>query len=414
MFFPCLDDNNAWADDASSSTVYRPAKRPTAYFVDSTIPPTLIPLKTARQQTQILINLGKGSGTQKESLTDDRINLNNMLNKAVFGTANQISNMLTATITGPTFVCLGLPTTPSTTSTISSGSSSISSAEEDLDLAFQLSDIILRARRGISNTAIGLAICPWSLQPALDQYIESSNNGKEDDLVNALLQVGIPKSTINMYLPLFRYAHQEHVKLIALAPEQEDVATARRNGLQNVNPERRLAYVPDSQGFIAMSQDPQFRLYADRSLLKDYTNSADNRDDSAAKFFAERILVHEAAATAVAQFAVSSSSDASSASPSPLVIVLAPTSDLRYLCGINKRIPRVVQYLDPTHVPVPTSSVTTILLNPTAASTLSKTRYLRLEIGTGPDTLDYQAKVADYLWFSKVPKVNMISRLMDN
>lgn len=395
--------DSAIADDGSS--VYRPAKRPTAYFVDSTIPPTLIPLATARQQTQILTNLGKGSGTQKESVVDDRINLNNMLNKAVFGTANQISSMLSPSTSGPTFVCLGLPQKSSDIS-----AKDFTTAQEDMELAVQLSDIILRSRRGggsRGNTAIGLAVCPWSVQPVLDQYIDQ--NGKEDELVNALQQGGVPEATIDLYLPLFRWAQREHWKLLALAPEPEDVTAARRDGLQNVNPERRVAYVPDAQGFISLSQDPQYRLYADRSLLKDFPEGS---KESPAKFFAERILVHETAATAVAKFATSRDATVTTSSSMPLVIVVAPTSDVRFLSGINGRIPRLVRFFDANAV-IPTTAVTTILLNPTAASTLSKTRYLRLEIGTGPETLDYQTKIADYLWFSKIPKVNMISRLMD-
>lgn len=45
-------------------------------------------------------------------------------------------------------------------------------------------------------------------------------------------------------------------------------------------------------------------------------------------------------------------------------------------------------------------------------STLSLSRYLRLEIGTAPENWAVQTKVADYLWFSSVPKVNMLPRLM--
>ena len=58
-------------------------------------------------------------------------------------------------------------------------------------------------------------------------------------------------------------------------------------------------------------------------------------------------------------------------------------------------------------------AITTILLNPSAEETLSMSRFLRLEIGTTPRTLQYQTKVADYLWFSSMPKVNMLPRMMN-
>jgi hypothetical protein len=48
-----------------------------------------------------------------------------------------------------------------------------------------------------------------------------------------------------------------------------------------------------------------------------------------------------------------------------------------------------------------------------APDTLSKSNYLWLEIVTLPDILDYQLKVANYLWFSSLPKVNQIPWLMN-
>jgi hypothetical protein len=169
--------------------------------------------------------------------------------------------------------------------------------------------------------------------------------------------------------------------------------------------------VTDAQGFIALSQDPAFKLYIDRSLLKDYDQdnvdigSGKDTGDGRGNFFAERILVHEAAATVAAKYAVSR--------PESLVAMVAPTPDLRFLRGINGRIARICKFLNPEANKVTNNCVTTILLNPTAKETLSKSRFLRLEIGTGPKTLAYQTKVADYLWFSSMPKVNLITRLMD-
>jgi hypothetical protein len=66
----------------------------------------------------------------------------------------------------------------------------------------------------------------------------------------------------------------------------------------------------DAQGFLLFCRkDPAFKLYIDRSLLKDYDQ--DNVDigsgkdtGMAATFFAEWI-VHEAAATVAAKYAVS-------------------------------------------------------------------------------------------------------------
>jgi hypothetical protein len=270
----------------------------------------------------------------------------------------------------------------------------------DVGLAKDLVEPILRSRPAGSETALGLSFCPLSTQASLDSYISS---GDLATLVASLKEKGVSETTIELYRPLFEYSHRKSLRLLALSPEQEDIRIARAKGLQYVDPDRRTAYVVDPNGFIALSQEPRFRVYADRSLLKDYEPL--NNDDNAGLFFAERILVHETAAGVAAQYAVQR--------PDSLVIVVAPTRDLRFLQGINGRIPRLCAYLNPEANKVTDNLVTTILLNPSAKETLSKTNYLRLEIGTGPETLDYQSKVADYLWFSFMPKVNMIPRLMN-
>lgn len=374
---------------------YIPAVRPTAYRVDSTIPPTLIPLPNARKENQILKELGSGSGTDKDEIVDDSVNLNNMLNKAVFGSIEAVKtivgNKKDETRIGPgyaSFVCMGLPaaTTPT-----------------DIDLAASLLTNMVQSRKN-KDTALGLAFCPISAQSALDSY---SQSGDEEALKEAVVKTaGIDTSTMDIYMPLLRTARQSSLQLLALSPELQDIEAVRKGGLQSVDPERRQQYVADPKGFVALAQDPKYKLYADRSLFKDL--DATSKGEKAAAFFAERILVHETAATVAAKYAVMR--------PESLVAIAAPTPDVRYLQGINGRIPRVCAALNKQRQvtnKVTNNAVTTILLNPTAAETLSASRYLRLEIGTGPETLDYQTKVADYLWFSSSPKVNLIPRLMN-
>lgn len=375
---------------------YVPAVRPTAYRVDSTEPPTLIPLSNARKQGKMLYDLGRGSGTDKDAILEDSINLNNILNKAVFGTIDKISGLVGGkeddSRSGPgyaSFVCMGVPaaTTPT-----------------DIDLAMSLLGPIVDARDNNKdrNTALGLSFCPLSVQPALESY---SKSGDEAALKVAVRESGVEENLVDMYMPLLRYARERSLQLLALSPEIQDIADARTQGLQAVNPERRQEYVADPQGFISLTQQPKYKLYTDRSLLKDFHPVG--KDDKVTGFFAERILVHEAAATAAAKYAVDR--------PESLVVLVAPSPDLRYLQGINGRIPRIAAALSggKSASKITNNAVTTILLNPTAQETLSLSRYLRLEIGTGPETLQYQTKVADYFWFSSSPKVNMIPRLMN-
>jgi hypothetical protein len=251
---------------------------------------------------------------------------------------------------------------------------------------------------------LGLSFLPYSAQPVLDAYVKGAVN--QDDLFASLTRAGVVNnSTLSLYAPLFQLAKSRRIDLLALSPEPQDIQSVRQQGLQNVDPKRRSTYVIDPNGFIALTQEPRYQLYTDRSLLKDYQPLENGKyESSAGNFYSERILVHEAAATAVAQYAA--------ARPESLVVTLSPTADVRFLNGLNGRIPRIFKLSNPV-AKVNANSITTILLNPLASETLSKSRYLRLEIGTGPDTLDYQQKVADYLWFSQTPKVNLLPRLMN-
>eukprot|EP00536_Pseudo-nitzschia_multiseries_P000934 jgi/Psemu1/294228/fgenesh1_pm.11_\ len=382
------------------------AIRPTAYRVDSTIPPTLLPLSSASKEKSILGALGKGSGTDKQEVKIDTVNLNNFMNKLVFGSIDFVSQVASQTKDeskiGPgyaSFVCMGMPSV--TTST-------------DVDLASSLMSSMIQGRDNKLATALGLSFCPMSLQPALDAYAKSGN---ESMLRSAMTDSGVGSETIDLYMPLIRSAKGKSIDFLAMSPEFEDIKAARSSGLGSVDFERRQSYVLDPEGFIAITQDPRYKLYTDRSLLKDVGPSNDENIRADIKgFFAERIFVHETGASLVAKYAVNK--------PESLVVMVAPISDVRYLQGINGRIPRVYGSLVKQNNANGTNSqsvtnkvsndaVTTILVNPTAPDTLSAGVKLRLEIGTGPDTLDLQTKIADYIWFSSSPKVNLIPRMMN-
>lgn len=377
---------------------FTPAIRPLSYRVDSTIPPTLLPVQN---EQQILKKLGRFSGTDKDAIVVDTINLNNMLNKAVFGTAELFFG--DKQLASPnSFVCLGIPnTSPSPT---------------DMQLALKL---MAPMTDTAPSSAIAMAVFPYTTQSDLDAYIQ--NEISSDTLRDRLSSTGVSLSTVERYRPILEWARSRQISILAAAVTVNDRQSVLQSGLQSLDPNVRNQYVADTQGFIDSVNDPAFQLYTDRSLLKDILNGDKNDNNSttttttksSGNYFADRILCHEATATRVARYAISH--------PDTLLVVLAPTSDVRYLRGINGRIPRVYNSLQTTVSTAETNrkstismnDVTTILLNPNPADTLSKTRRLRLEIGTGPETLEFQTKVADYLWFYDVPPVSLIPRLMN-
>jgi hypothetical protein len=316
-----VDSVSAKTDDDLG---YIPAIRPTAYRVDSTQPPTLIPLTSARKELKVLGELGLGYGTDKEEIKQDTINLNNSMNKLVFGSINFVSELANPTVdeskVGPgyaSFVCMGVPAT---------------TTAKDIDLASSLLTSIIGARDSKKATALGLAFCPMSVQPALDSYAKTGN---EVELQSAMKQSAVTDEIAELYMPLIRYAKQKSLEFLAMSPEYEDIKAARTNGLASVDLQRRESYIVDPQGFISITKDPRYKLYTDRSLLKDY--SPINAEDNYKNFFAERIFVHEAGATVVAKY--------SADKPESIVAIVAPTPDLRFLGGLNGRIPRVYKSL---------------------------------------------------------------------
>ena len=362
-----------------------------------------MPLRGASKEASVLKRLGQGSGTPKSPYIEDNLTLNNMMNKGVFGAIDFVKD-----VTGTTDDSSDKkkPGGPGYASFLFLGMDCAS--DKDVNLAEDLLERVVRPRKGKGqSTAIGLAFAPLSIQKDLDAYLRSTDidASSEENLTTALTQVGVPPEIIAAQWPLMRLAKSSGLSLLALAPEPGDVLTVRKEGLQNVDAGRRGVYVADAAGFIEWTRDEKSRLYTDKSLLKDWVPPASEKDsDQPGDFFAERILVHETIATTMAQYAV--------LRPDSLVVGIVPTADVRFLGGPNGRIPRICRFLSPDSV-IDEDAVTTVLINPTAQATLSKSRFLRLEIGTAPKNLQYQTKVADYLWFSDVPKVNLLPRMMN-
>lgn len=417
---PLASFSNPFAPRASQSSnggIYVPGKRCTAYQVDATIPPSLIPYRASREAA-ILKNLGMGSGTVKKAFVEDEVNLNNLMNRAVFGSIEAVKKTFVseedstkkAGANYQSFVFLGANFDDTYTASLEKNAGVENS---DAALAVGLLTDICKPKERNGNTAIGLAFAPQSSQGALNEYLTSSGSDEEEGerkVVEGLTAVGADALLAERHLPILRFAKKKRCALLALAPELSDLEIVQKGGLQSLDPQRREVYVADPEGFVALTQKPKFKLYTDKSLLKEFKPSdAAAKDEAVNKaeqgnFFAERILVHEACATAVSRWATSR--------PDSLVVTIAAIPDVRFLGGMNGRVPRVCQHLNPNSL-VDDVAVTTILLNPSARETLSESKFIRLEIGTAPNNWTYQTKIADYLWFSSMPKVNMLPRMMN-
>ena len=359
-------------------------------------------------------------GTDKKEVFIDRINLNNMLQKAVYGTVDAVKSVTTSSVetqkAPASFVCFGLPM-------------QVTNLDIDLTVSLLRGMFEKRLSQSRASSAIGIATMPCTAQGIVDDLVAKRITLSDVSTVSGGDAV---QQLLPLYRPILEYAIENQIPIIAMGLSKEDEQIVQKGGIQSVNPTSREKYVKDPNGFIAATSDPAFKLYTDRSLLKDRLlvaakdASSSESTISEGNYFAERILSHEAGATLVSQYAIDHRSD-----DCCVIAIVAPINDVRYLGGINGRIPRVYQYLsaatatDSTETTATRTStenpeslvsmndITTILVNPTAIDTLSRTKRLRLEIGTGPDTISYQTKIADYLWFSSSPPVSVLPRVMD-
>jgi hypothetical protein len=188
-------------------------------------------------------------------------------------------------------------------------------------------------------------------------------------LTAALLKADVSLNVITSQLPLLLWARSSRLPLIALAPLYSDLIKVRRNGLQSLDSVNRETYVADTKGFINMVQTPKFKLYTNKSLLKEYEafnlNANPGEDGDIGNFFAESILHDEAVATSSAKWVRQVKTRASSKGKNSLMIILSAFERVRFLGGANGRVLRVYQFLSPDSQ-ISEEAVTSILLNPTA------------------------------------------------
>lgn len=213
---------------------------------------------------------------------------------------------------------------------------------------------------------------------SFDAFFESSEDeASVDGLTATLLNADVSMNVITCQLPLLLWARSSRIPLIALAPLYTDLVKVRQNGLQSLDIATRETYVVDTKGFISMVQSPRFKLYTNKSLLKEYDASnfisRSGEDDDIANYFAEQILSDEAVATASAKWALlakTRSADKGNNDNNSLMIILSAFERVRFLGGANGRILRVLQFLSPDEK-ISAEAVTSILLNPTAQVSLS-------------------------------------------
>ncbi|KAG5177907.1 hypothetical protein JKP88DRAFT_331083, partial [Tribonema minus] len=279
----------------------------------------------------------------------------------------------------------------------------------------------LAARKGKGKLLLGLADVQQRLQPALDAYLAAS------DAAAAELQLrdsgGWAEGAFEGCLPALRAARARGgggVALVALAPDAGALARVAAAGLEGLSADERNQYVIDLKGFIEFARQTGYRAYADEVIFPAYADGVARgafgaEPPSKANYFAARILRDEAVASAAVEaitaapagstMVVLQPAEAVTAAPAGSTMVV-DLDRVKFGFGSSGRAERIARSLGGA------LGVRAVLLNPTAADTLSGTTYLRLALGLAEDLYDGRP-LADFVWYSARPLANQLSHLMN-
>ncbi|CBJ27968.1 conserved unknown protein [Ectocarpus siliculosus] len=275
-------------------------------------------------------------------------------------------------------------------------------------------DVIGKLSASLKNqAAIGLEQVEMQFQPALDSYVaggDQGGDGKDEDLDSA--DAELARATqwaercafpFENFLPLFHLARRRGLPMVALGVDSEKVFDVMQNGMDSLGEDDRNAYVSDFKGFVTYVRDKGFQVYADKLIFPSYDRLKEagllgSKPPTKPNFFAARILADEAVASKAVDWATDNKG--------LKLFVVQREDHVKFGFGASGRAARIAKSLG---AEMPTKSV---LINPTAEGSLSQSRSLRLALEYADD-LQNGKPLANYLWFSKSPKVNQIPRMVN-
>jgi len=303
-------------------------------------------------------------------------------------------------------------------------------SRDDHELQAKLLNLMLDEAGGQGKKlAIGLEMVQRGNpqhQEALDAYVRSKGKGISENDADAALVLATDWANtwpwdFDLYKPVLHLARNRGVPLVALNVASETSTRVLADGLDGLTEADRDTYVPDPLGFVGSVKGDGFQRYTERVILPTYDPTL-GKNLSPEKFFAARIFTDEAVAAAAAAYVAGN--------PKTCLVVLAGEDRVKFGYGIRERTVRELRRLrgGPSPSPAvaaaaaaaegaapaasaapPPATVLSVLLNPTAADSLSPTVQLQLVLAYGPFLKD-QRLLADFLWFSRSPPVKILTR----
>jgi len=203
--------------------------------------------------------------------------------------------------------------------------------------------------------------------------------------------------------PLLDVQRSSNVELVPLGIAGDAMAKVQRaGGIRSLSETERAAYVDDVSAFVKYAALPGFDAYTKRVVERRYARDVAGKADAPSfrDYFASAILQDEAAATGAAVYLRKH--------PGALIVCVVDEARAKFGYGAVGRARRLeVDFDDPA---TKTFTATAVLLNPTANTTLSTTTQLRLALAVDKPA---NAPVADYVFFSESPRVNLITHMLN-
>lgn len=264
------------------------------------------------------------------------------------------------------------------------------------------------------NVGIGLEQVERQFQGALDAYVAGgkeagaaepgpTRDAADQELAKATQWEERSSLPFDAYRPVFHLARRRGLPLVALGVDSEQAFQVLTNGMDALGESARNEYVTDFKGFVTYVRDKGFQTYADKLIFPSYEElktkgMLGDKPPTKPNFFSARILADEGVASKAVEWV-------SEHNATPM-LVLQKEDHVKYGFGASGRASRIAESFGGI------ISTKTALLNPTAADSLSGTRALRLALEYAEDL--YGGKpLANYIWFTKSPRVNQIPRMLN-
>ena len=245
-----------------------------------------------------------------------------------------------------------------------------------------------------------------SVQSSLDEYIQSSDSvDAADEQLYSRLKLSVSVEIFNSYKPLLHYARLHKLRLLSFGTPISINKRVLSNGLGALSDEEKAIYVPDIDGFVEGVKKPGFRRYADNVIFDSYARKNVDKNITPEQYFSLRILQDEAMAAKAVSY--------SAAHKNQLLVLISPLDRVIFGYGIYDRIRRYQESNkvanDKTKETKEREKLLSLLLNPTAADSLSAIKQLQLSLGYGK-FLDESYVLSDFIWFSDYPMVSLLTR----